>query len=86
MQAMTSFKPLHYASGYSLDLYCDQPNQGEATKHSWFETYRETFVGETFADCARQAKKTGWKIHRKTRTATCPYCAGKFASINNAQP
>lgn len=58
--------PLHYASGYSLDLYCDTDADG------CFEM--GMFYGQSFADCARAAKAKGWAIHRKTRTATCPNC------------
>jgi len=61
---------IQYASGYQLDLYCDQNRASHQHYHM------ETFTGETFAECAKVAKKLGWKIHRKTRTATCPTCMG----------
>lgn len=62
-------KHRQYASGYSLDLYCDKDN----VKHSHLE-FPHTYVGETFGECAKEARKNGWVIHRKTRTATCPKC------------
>ena len=64
--------PTQYSSGYSLDLYCDSIN----TEHGYFD-FPQTFIGETFAEFAREAKTRGWKIHRKTRTATCPKCIKK---------
>lgn len=62
---------MQYAGCYSLDLYCDH-NSG---RHTWKE-FPWQITGETFAECTKIAKKRGWKIHRKTRTATCPKCSG----------
>jgi hypothetical protein len=59
-------RPTQYASGYSLDLYCDRVHDRGYSA--------ATFVGQTFADCAKQARFRGWKIHTATRTATCPSC------------
>jgi hypothetical protein len=59
-------EPTQYASGYSLDLYCDHSHG--------FNNRMATFVGETFTQCARQAGKVGWEIYHETRTATCPAC------------
>lgn len=64
-------EPLQYASGYTLDLYCD--NAGGFT-HPWEHNFMATFVGETFAGCARDARRAGWKIHTAARTATCRKC------------
>ena len=73
-------EPSQYASGYTLDLYCDyfdgQNNPTSASPdgyHGWNE-FPHTFTGETFRECAADARKAGWKIHRQTRTATCPHC------------
>jgi len=63
--------PTQYASGYSLDLYCDRRNE----RHP-FRAFPQQFTGETFAECAREARHRGWVIHRKLRTATCPTCTG----------
>lgn len=63
---------MHYASGYSLDLYCDCVWPKAA--HERFQSFPSTYVGETFAECAREAKEDGWRIFRKTRTARCPKC------------
>lgn len=62
--------PCMYASGYTLDLYCDHENPTHS--HMMFP---HTFIGENFAECAREAKLGGWVIHKATRTATCPKCA-----------
>lgn len=62
-------QPMHYASGYTLDLYCDHFNPGHPLGASPYQ-----FYGQTFAECAKQARDKGWVIHRKTRTATCPLC------------
>lgn len=64
-------EPMCYASGYSLDLYCDHVNP----RHGYAE-FPHTFTGETFAECARPARKRGWRFHYKSRTATCPKCTG----------
>lgn len=66
---MPRWEPIQYAQGYTLALYCDQ-NRGVLHNN---DAKRE-FAGETFSDCAREARKAGWKIHRRTRTATCPQC------------
>lgn len=63
--------PIQYASGYSLDLYCDQDKHPPA-----IGTYMETFTGETFGQCARDARRKGWVIH-KDQTSTCPFCNRK---------
>lgn len=60
---------MQYASGYSLDLYCDRPNSDHG-----FNEFPHQFNGETFSECAKEARKAGWRFHRKTRTATCPKC------------
>lgn len=63
-------KPLQYASGYSLDLYCDHDNQ----RHR-FDEFPHQFTGETFKECATTAREKGWVIKTRGRTATCPKCA-----------
>jgi len=68
-ERMRDPSPMHYASGYTLDLYCDHINP----RHP-FNAFPHTFVGETFAECARQARAKGWDVHHRDRTATCPIC------------
>ena len=78
--AMTKrkFEPLQFAGCYSLDLYCDVQNGAENCGHSDFENKSETFTGETYGECAKEARAAGWKIHSATRTATCPQCLSKM--------
>lgn len=77
-----SADPTQYASGYTLDLYCDHlsPRDFSAgirdTIHRWDE-FPHQFMGETFAECAQQARRRGWAIHQHDRTATCPKCSGR---------
>ncbi len=61
-----------FASGYTIDLYCDHHNG----RHG-LQEFPWQFTGETFAECAKAAKRCGWKIHHKKRTATCPKCSRK---------
>lgn len=58
---------------YSIDLYCDSGKEKPygAAGH-WSEP--DTFAGESFAECAREARKAGWKIDRKNGIAICPNC------------
>jgi hypothetical protein len=60
--------PQQYASCYTMDLYCDHTNPA----HPW-DSFPHSFMGETFGECAKQARKRGWVLH-KDRTATCPIC------------
>lgn len=69
-------RPLQYAGTYLLHLYCDV---NDDDRHGG-AVYMHEFVGDTFTDCAKQARRVGWKIDRETRTATCPRCAGQSAS------
>lgn len=69
--------PTNYASGYTLDLYCDSEYlAGDLNKHGWNE-FPHQFMNETFRKCAAEARRRGWVIHQSDRTATCPKCSGK---------
>ena len=73
------------AACYSMDLYCDNlkgpdpltvaetPDDGV---HS-FNEFPHQFTGETFAECARQARELGWVFKRDRMTVLCPKCSGK---------
>lgn len=63
-------KPCQWAAGYSLDLYCDHHIPDNYDHNTGMSTY----IGSTFADTSRQARKDGWKLHHATFTATCPKC------------
>lgn len=78
--------PVQYASGYTLDLYCDHwsgpnsmTNEMADGIHSWTE-FPHTFTGETWSECAKKARKRGWVIHNSNRTATCPKCSNNRKS------
>jgi hypothetical protein len=71
-------RPVYYSGCYSLHLYCDHDgvDRTGVNRHGW-EEFPHEFNGETFAECARQARKLGWVIHTGERTATCPKCSRK---------
>lgn len=62
------------ASGYTLDLYCDN----ETADHP-FGYFPQTFFDENKSQCWKDAKKKGWKLDSKNRTAICPLCNKKNA-------
>ena len=67
------------AAGYSLDLYCDSD-----AKHTYEENKKWSpaqYFGETFAGCARQARRDGWLISKKRQL--CPKCSGKKGENND---
>jgi hypothetical protein len=57
--------PLRYVGVYTLDLFCDQLHDPRV---------KATFTGQTFSGCRVKAGRAGWRIHRETKTATCPAC------------
>ena len=57
------------ASGYAMDLYCEVAG----SKHGYREGQAQ-FNGETWADCAKQARRAGWKINKRRRECICPKC------------
>jgi hypothetical protein len=59
--------PNQYASGYTLDLYCDRD------RNAWDHRWDQSFYDQTFRECAKEARRVGWTIH-KDGTATCPVC------------
>lgn len=63
---------MQYAAGYYLDLYCERVNVEHA-----FDEFPHQFYGETFGECAKEARSRGWVIKKPTRTAVCPKCSGK---------
>ncbi len=71
------------ARGYSLDLYCrfsavpNVPVSSDSPDgtHTWGE-FPHQFIGETFGECRRDARKCGWVFNRD-REVTCPKCASR---------
>lgn len=64
--------PAPWVGWYSLDLYCNRLNE---ENHGVRVLFCQSFYGQTMKECADAAKKIGWKLHEKTRTATCPRCS-----------
>ena len=62
------------AGCYSLDLYCEDAEGGPCPV-PW-NKFPDTFTGETWGQCVRQARRAGWRITRDRR-AYCPECSGK---------
>ena len=70
MSTAPSPHPPRYVEQHQLLLYCDheaEHTRGVATQ----------FTGSTPGECLRRARASGWRIHRATRTATCPQCSGR---------
>lgn len=64
------------ASGYTLDLYCDNEKKCR-DEHFYFGVPQGQFLGETWADTVKQAKAAGWYVSKKKRVCYCPECGGK---------
>jgi hypothetical protein len=70
-------------SGHSMDLYCrksgystnDEPKVGHPVGY-----LPHHFVGNSFADCKRQARLVGWKFHRDG-DVTCPLCQKRIGRL-----
>lgn len=69
------------AGCYTINLYCDndwahpcEPDQ---------KTPSAEYVGETGAECRKQAKRDGWKFHRDG-CHTCPECV--TAALSPKEP
>ena len=76
-------------AGYAMDLYCDNDEMhgfmgakhvshksnvpiGGRVRHGGYQDY----TGQTWGDCAKQARKDGWRISRDRQRAYCPRCGG----------
>lgn len=63
------------SSGYTMDLYCEC---SECKSCSWsMQEYHprcgyKQYIGETWAECARQARAAGWYIGRDRQTCYAP--------------
>lgn len=72
------------AACYTMDLYCrniekrkcrDPRSPGNAL--SCGDSNAWEYTGQTYGECAKQARAAGWKFHRD-HDVTCPYCTGKI--------
>lgn len=70
--------PEHWPSGYSVHLYCDHENE----EHRFQEFPHEITEYETLRASLAAARKSGWKIDLKERTATCPKCVRTLKAVN----
>lgn len=68
-----------YASGYTLDLYCENIDNKELDlkMHDWLE-FPHTFFAYDRKQAFRDARKAGWKINTKNKTCICPKCVQKL--------
>lgn len=72
---------------YSMDLYCDSGRHSnyELNMHCLQEGpnfedshgAHDEYMGETYTQCAKAAKKIGWYLSRDRTKALCPYCNPK---------
>lgn len=78
--------------GYSMHLYCENERtdgnhhrsnvDGNCYLSYWtpntgYNDVKYEFTGETFMQCVRGARRYGWLIDVKERTAYCPFCNPK---------
>jgi hypothetical protein len=73
--------------GYTLDLYCDNDDRDDHhftggefwVGENWSNklTISHQFVGETFAQAARKARRDGWIVNRSKNKCLCPACSRK---------
>lgn len=71
------------ASGYTLDLYCDNIKHGD--HHEWKE-FPHTYTSDERlckSICFSRARKHGWLIGKEK--TLCPKCSGKKRNPNNDQ-
>jgi hypothetical protein len=62
--------------GYTLDLYCDDPRHTANYRMSIGRpgdlSLDAEFTGETYGECARQARRKGWMLSRDGTRCLCP--------------
>lgn len=56
-------------SGYTLDLQCDC---AKCKQDDFYYQSKAEYVGETFGECAKQARQDGWTISRCKRYCSAP--------------
>lgn len=66
--------------GYTMDLYCENEKPYPDGIHP-FQMFPQQFVGETRQECAREARKVGWKLNFQNYTAICPICNKKARQL-----
>lgn len=59
-------------SGYSLELYCDCADCTQYRSPQYSTSYPKIYAGETYAECAKEARKDGWYISRDKLKCIAP--------------
>jgi hypothetical protein len=66
---------------YSVELYCENAENDSDGKRGdcpdFWSSFPHVYTGETYGQCARQARRAGWVLTRDRRHAYCPKCSGK---------
>jgi len=71
---------------YTLDLYCDNKDKHAIIDNRTYYFIPDTaqwipignqFVGETYGECVKEARKEGWLVYRNIDKCLCKYCKGK---------
>lgn len=57
-------------AGYTLDLICDCSKCRTTQNH--YEIATGEYTGDTYSECARQAKKEGWRISKDKIYCSAP--------------
>ena len=70
------FIPCNYVNGdWILHVYCDQNIASHL--HRWMGE----FIDQYSVDRINAAKKAGWELHTKTKTARCPICVKRLKGL-----
>ncbi len=59
-------------SGYSLELYCDCDSCTQYRDSPYSTSYPKIYAGETYSECAKQAKAEGWYLSRDKMNCIAP--------------
>ena len=65
---------------YTLDLYCDDPNETHEKidfMHSAGGEFPHQYTAAYGSQCRAQARRDGWTLNLQKNTAICPKCHGK---------
>lgn len=69
--------PHHYAGAYDLRLYC-QWRVADGTEDFLRHDEPGVFLGESFGDAAKTARRRGWVIDKKNRLRHAPGARGAY--------
>ena len=61
--------------GYTLDLYCDYPDDNMSSTQRYYHRQEWTFThDESGAKARAAARRAGWKLYIDEGRALCPMC------------